>query len=390
MSSAEPYALVAIGGGPAGLAAAQAFRRAQTDGRIGLIADERRVPYQRPAVSKELLRGQVSAAEIALEDEGALAEQRIELIAGRAVDLDVRRHAVILSGGRELRYRRCVLAPGAEPIRLTVAGADDPAVRTLRSIDDLRELQNRLEPAVPVVVVGSGFIGCEIATSLRSLGHPVVVCTQEDAPNVGRVGEPPAAEIARWLDSEGVDLRLGAELRAIERSGGRLRVVTTDGDATAGLVVMATGVSPRAELAAQAGAGLEDGAVLTDARMRTGLPDVLAAGDVARAEHLIAERRLRTEHWGDALAQGEVAGRTAAGQPSGWAQVPGFWTEIGGRTLKYAGWGERFDELRWEPHGTGFVAWYRGGDRLVGVLTHERDADYEHGQALIGQAARWT
>ena len=389
MTTPEPYALLTVGAGPAALAAARAFRTLAPEARVGMIADERRAPYMRPSLSKELLRGEVTAAEIVLDDEDALAADRIELISGRAAALAVNAHCVVLSGGRELHYQRCVLAPGAEPIRLDVPGAEDAAVRTLRSIEDVRELHARLRPGVRVVVVGSGFIGCEIATSLTALGHPVIVCSQESAPNAGRLGAPPAAELARWLEASGVELALGAELEAIERAAGELRVTTRGGLVRGGLVVMAAGVTPRGELAAQAGAGLESGAVPTDTRLRTGLRDVWAAGDVTRAEHFVARRRLRIEHWGDALAQGTVAGRNAADEPTHWTGVPGFWSEIGGRTLKYAGWGDGYDELRWEPHGDGFTAWYRGGDRLVAVLTHNRDDDYERGRELIAAETRW-
>lgn len=389
MTPPEPYALLTVGAGPAALAAARAFRELRPEARVGMIADERRAPYMRPALSKALLRGEVTAAEILLDEEDALAAERIELIAGRAAAIDVNEHVVVLSGGRELPYQRCVLAPGAEPIRVGVPGAEDPAVRTLRSVEDVRELHARLRPGMRVVVVGSGFIGCEIATSLSALGHPVVMCSQESAPNAARLGDPAAAELARWLEASGVELALGAGLEAIERRPGELRVTTSRGVLSGGLVVMATGVTPRAELAAQAGAGLESGAVPTDARLRTGLRDLWAAGDVTRADHFVARRRLRIEHWGDALAQGTVAGRNAADEPTHWTDVPGFWSEIGGRTLKYAGWGDGYDELRWEPHADGFTAWYRGGDWLVGVLTHNRDADYERGRELIAAGTQW-
>ena len=106
---------------------------------------------------------------------------------------------------------------------------------------------------------------------------------------------------------------------------------------------------------------------------------MLAAGDVARAENAAAGRRLRVEHWGDALAQGEVAGRTAAGESARWTGVPGFWTQIGAHTLKYAGWGDGFDEVRVDSDADGFTAWYRGGDRIAGVLTHGHDDDYASG-----------
>ncbi|HET9102160.1 MAG TPA: FAD-dependent oxidoreductase [Solirubrobacteraceae bacterium] len=389
MSRDARHELLVVGGGPAALAALRAFRAAGGEGRASLITDEHRMPYMRPAVSKALLRGELSEQDVALHEDRELGEMGIELISGRAVGLDPAAHTVMLSGGRECSYRRCLLATGAEPVRLPVDGVEDPAVRTLRSIDDLRELRARLSAGMPVVIIGSGFIGCEIAASLRSLGHPVTVCSQESAPNVARIGDQAAAAIAGWLQETGTELRLGAEVRSVSRSGGQLAVHTDAGTAVGGLVVMAAGVSPRAELAALAGLALEQRAIPTDERMRTGLPDVLAAGDVARAQNATAGRRLRIEHWGDALAQGQVAGQTAAGEGARWTSVPGFWTQIGDHTLKYAGWGDGFDEIRLDADAAGFTAWYRGGDRITGVLTHGHDDDYEQGRELVAAGAPW-
>jgi 3-phenylpropionate/trans-cinnamate dioxygenase ferredoxin reductase component len=159
---------------------------------------------------------------------------------------------------------------------------------------------------------------------------------------------------------------------------------------TGRVVVMAAGVAPRGELAAAAGLELANGAVPVDASMRTAQAGIYAAGDVAFAENASAGRRLRVEHWGDALGQGEVAGRTAAGDTAQWDAVPGFWSTIGSHTLKYAAWGDGFEQSRIEPHGGGaFTAWYGRDGRIVGVLAHEADEDYERGRSLIAGGAPW-
>lgn len=385
------YELLVIGGGPAGLAAARAYRQAGGKGPVALVSEERRIPYNRPPLSKDLLRGEISESELALEEERWFVEQRIGLVGARAVALDPTKHEVMLSGGRLLSYTSCLLAPGAEPKRLPVPGNDDPRVRVLRSLDDLRDLRSELDEGLTVVVVGSGFIGCEIAASLRLLGHPVVLVSDEPAPNERRLGAQAAAEIAGWLDDLGVELALGAEVTKIARAGGGLEVCTGDGHVDGDLVVMATGVSPRSDLAIAAGLEIEDGAVPTDAGMRTSAAGVLAAGDVALAENVAVGRRLRVEHWGDALGQGRVAGRTAAGVDASWDDVPGFWSTIGRRTLKYAAWGDGYDEVRFErgPDGS-FSAWYGRESRLVGVLSHELDDAYERGQKLIAGGASWS
>ncbi|MGZ6617367.1 MAG: FAD-dependent oxidoreductase, partial [Solirubrobacteraceae bacterium] len=161
----ERYALLVIGGGPAGLAAARGYRAEGGAGRVAIVSDEHRMPYQRPPLTKELLRGEASDADLPIESQPWLAQHRIDLIAGRAVTIDADERVAGLSGGRELPYEQCLVATGAEPTRLPVPGADHPSVHVLRTLDHLRELTAQLGDTQRVVVVGSGFIGCEIASS---------------------------------------------------------------------------------------------------------------------------------------------------------------------------------------------------------------------------------
>jgi NADPH-dependent 2,4-dienoyl-CoA reductase/sulfur reductase-like enzyme len=387
----ERYQLLAVGGGPASLSAVRSYREQGGRGSVAIVADERRVPYQRPPLSKDLLRGESGEHELPLEDEPWFSAHGVDLVSGRAVALDLERRSITLSGGRELAYAWCLLATGAEPTRLPVPGADDPAVRVLRSLDDLRDLQHRLTADAEVIVIGSGFIGCEIAASLRILGHAVTLISDEPAPNQRRLGERAAAEVGGWLRALDVRLVLGAEVTAIERRAAGLEVQAGTQRRSGDLAVMATGVAPRTELGRAAGLALCRGAIATDSAMRTSAPAVLAAGDTCAAENRAAGRRLRVEHWGDALGQGEIAGRTAAGAPAAWDEVPGFWSTIGGRTLKYAAWGDGFDQVRFEPGaGESFTTWFGRDDRLVGVLTHEADSDYERGRERIANGAPWN
>jgi 3-phenylpropionate/trans-cinnamate dioxygenase ferredoxin reductase component len=388
----EQLSLLVIGGGPAGLSAARSYREAGGQGQVAIVGDEHRMPYQRPPLTKELLRGDSTEEDLPIERESWLSEHGVSLISGRAVALDADAHSVFLSGGRELEYRQCVLATGAEPTRLPVQGADDPAVRVLRTLDHLRELQQRLGRGESAVVIGSGFIGCEIAASLRMRGHSVELVSDEAAPNVARLGDEAAAVLASWLEDQGVSLHLGTAVERIRRAGREFEVIADGRSVSGDVVIMATGVAPRGELAAAAaGIELADGAIPVTADMRSARADVLAAGDVCRAENVAAGRPLRVEHWGDALAQGEIAGTTAAGKHAAWDQVPGFWSTIGSRTLKYAAWGDGFDQARFERHGDGaFTVWYGREGRVVGVLTHEADKDYERGAELIGKGASWS
>ena len=385
--------LLVLGGGPAGLSAARTYRAAGARGAVAIVTDEHRMPYNRPPLTKDFLRGESSEDELPIEDEAWLVEQDVGLVSGRAVALDPDERAVALSGGRELGYSSCVLATGAEPTRLPVPGADHPRVRVIRTLDHVRELTARLRVGDSVVVIGSGFIGCEIGASLRRRGQDVTLVSDESEPNIGRLDTEPAERIHRWLEEEGIRLHLGTEVEEILPATDGWVEVRAGAVRTRGtIVVMAAGVAPRGELAAAAGLELsDDGAVPVTTAMRTAREGLYAAGDVAFAENASAGRRLRVEHWGDALGQGEVAGRSAAGQPAQWDAVPGFWSTIGDHTLKYAAWGDGFEQSRLEDHGDGaFTAWYGRDGKVVGVLAHEADEDYERGRELIARGAPWS
>jgi NADPH-dependent 2,4-dienoyl-CoA reductase/sulfur reductase-like enzyme len=387
----DRFELVAIGGGPAALSAIRGYRAAGGTGKVALISDEHRMPYRRPPLTKELLRGEADESELPLEEERWVAEADVAFVSGRAVGLDADGRTVTLTGGRELGWRHCVLATGAEPTRLPIPGADDPAVRVVRTLDHVRDLLRRLPGEHGrVAVIGSGFIGCEIASSLRARSQHVTLISDERSPNERRLGDEVGVIIGEWLADDGVELVLGAGVDEIARAEtGSMTVRAGDGSIRAEVVVMATGVAPRTELAIGAGVSLADGAIAVDSSMRTTRTGVLAAGDVCRAENATAGRPLRVEHWGDALAQGEIAGRVAAGEDASWTDVPGFWSTIGQRTLKYAAWGDGYSESCLKREGDGFVATYGRDGKVVGVLTFEADEEYERGTGLIAEGAPW-
>ena len=374
--------LVIIGGGPAGLEAARAFREAGGSGEILLISADEHAPYNRPPLSKDFLRGDSEEDSLPLEADEFYADHAIEVRLGApATALDTTARTLIVSGAA-LRYGACILATGAVPKPLAVPGGDGAGVRYLRSRRDARELRHAAASARSAVVVGSGFIGCEAAASLAGRGLAVTLVSAEKQPQAERLGPATGERIREWLEDAGVVLRLGVEVGGIE-DGGRVRLA--DGTSAEGdLVLVAGGAAPASTLARNAGLTMARDRVQVDAQMRTSRPDVLAAGDVACAFNAAAGRHLSVEHWGEALAMGRVAGETAAGQEASWAEVPGFWSTIGERTLKYAAWGDGFDEARLIDHGDGaFTVWYGRDGATVGVLTHEADQDYERGRRLI-------
>jgi NADPH-dependent 2,4-dienoyl-CoA reductase/sulfur reductase-like enzyme len=335
--------LLIAGGGPAALATARAYREAGGDGAVTLITPEAALPYERPPLSKDFLRGELDEDDLPIESADWYSRHEVAVLEDAVVG--VRDHEVVLRN--ETRsFDRLVLATGATPKRI-----GDGLV--LRSLTDARTLRAAAERERRATVIGSGFIGCEAAASLAMRGLEVTLVSDEEIPHAARLGEEAGRRIMGFLTELGVTLELGRQAGA-----------------TGGLTLEAVGVeSPR---------------IPVDEHMRSERPDVLVVGDAALAHNAGADRRLPVEHWGEALNMGEVAGRVLAGQDARWDVAPGFWSTIGEHTLKYVAWGDGFDEARVVDHGGGaWTVWYGADGITVGVLTHERDEDYERGRSLI-------
>ncbi len=378
-----------VGGGPAAQAAAGAYREAGGTGALAILAREPDPPYERPPLTKDFLRGESGRGELALADRGWYAERQIELRTGVEVaELDLTAGDLWTRNGEAIPFDRLLLATGADPLVPPVPGADIAAVQTVRRIRDSERLAE-LGRGDAALVVGSGFIGCEAAASLAIRGAEVTMATLEAAPQIERLGERVAAEIGAWLEGLGVEILAEAELASIRPAGDRsARARFADGDElVADRVLLALGVERNDGLAASVGIAVEDG-VEVNAAMESADPRLLAAGDVAFAFNRAAGRRLRVEHWGEALNMGKVAGRTLAGVEAGWDVAPGFWSTIGAHTLKYVGWGDGWEECRFEAGEDGAFACLYGRDgELVGVATHLDDAAYERGRELIEERA---
>lgn len=379
--------LLVVGGGPAGLEAARAYRAHDGAGRVVMLTKDEHPPYQRPPLTKDYLRGDISEHELPLEDDTFYLEQGIEVeLESRAVALDPAGRRVRTEGGRVIDYESCVLALGSVPAPLPVPGGSHPDVRLLRSRSEGSFLREAAAKAGSVVVVGSGFIGCEAAASLRACGCEVTIVSSEPKPQLDRLGDEVASRIASWLEDDGVELRGGVDVTSID--DGRAVRLSHGNELTADLVLVATGVRREVAWVESAGVECRDGLVVTSSRMATSAPGLYAAGDVALAYNDAAGQHLSVEHWGEALRMGEVAGTCAAGAVDTWAEVPGFWSDVGGRTLKYHAWGTGHDVTRMVSHsGGGFTVWYGRDGILVGVLTHEADEDYERGGDLVREGA---
>src|SRR5918994_4612343 len=376
-----------VGGGPASLATARAYREAGGKAKIIMLAAEPYPPYQRPQLTKEYLRDEVGREELPIEHPRWYRENGVELRLATSVTSLYAERAVVETGDGEVRYDACVLATGSEPVRIPVPGADDPEILVMRTLGDSDRLRERVGEGDRVVVVGSGFIGCEAAASLSLRGAEVTLISRELSPQKERLGEEVGKRVEGWLRDYGVDLRLGTSIEGVERNDGAQEVSVDDGDRiAAGTVVFGTGVSPRTELAEGAGLAVDRG-IVTDSAMRTSRTGVFAVGDVTQAFNESAGRHLSVEHWGDALEHGRVAGTVIAEGIAAWGMAPGFWSTIGDKTLKYWAWGDGWDEKRFVNKGGSFTVWYGRQGSLVGVLAHGSDEDYEEGRGLIESGA---
>lgn len=384
--------IVIVGGGPAAQAAAGAYREAGGAGTVTILAGEPDPPYERPPLTKDFLRGESGREALPLVDPDWYAARRIDLRTGvEAAEIDRRGTDVWTARGEAVPFDRLLLATGADPTVPPVPGADSPAVQTVRRIRDAERL-GELGRGDAALVVGSGFIGCEAAASLAMRGAEVTMATLEPAPQVRRLGAEVAAAIAGWLEGLGVDVLTKVELDSIGAADERAARVHFAGgeERVADRVLLALGVERNDGLAAAVGLPVDDG-VQVGAAMEAADPRLLAAGDVAFAFNAAAGRRLRVEHWGEALNMGAVAGRTMAGQEAAWDVAPGFWSTIGTHTLKYVGWGDGWEESRFESGEEGaFACWYGRDGELVGVVSHLDDAAYERGRELIEERAPWS
>ncbi|MDT5100690.1 MAG: 3-phenylpropionate/trans-cinnamate dioxygenase ferredoxin reductase component [Mycobacterium sp.] len=367
--------LVVVGSGPAGVSAAEAFRRHRVDSPVRILTADPAPPYARPPLSKEFLRGETD--DVALHPAQWYAENRIELLRARVTRIDTAERTVVVEEER-VAYSALILACGSAPTPLPVPGGEH--AYQLRSLADAQRLRDASVGSQSAVVIGAGFIGCEAAASLALRGVSVTLVAPNAAPQDKRLGGAAGERLRGLVTATGARYVGGVSVEEIRHGAVRLdNGVTIDCD----LVLAATGVRPQGGLADEAGLRMTDSRIVAGADMRTSAPDVFAVGDVAAAFNSTAGRHISVEHWQDAVDQGEIAGAAAAGADGQWDGVPGFWTTIGDATVKYHAWGDGYDRSRLVDHGDGFTAWYERDGATVGVLTLNADDDYERGETLI-------
>ena len=370
--------IVIVGAGQAGTFTAEALRSGGFAGEITLLGDEAYGPYHRPPLSKAWLAGEIGEAQLALRAPEMLAKKNIALRTGchvEAIDRDAKQ--LRLAGGETMAYTGLVLATGSRPRLLPLPGADAPNVLPLRSRDDASRIAAGLarcaESQLPLVVIGGGFIGLEVAATARKKG--VAVTVLEAAPRLlGRVLLPLLSDwFAALHRGHGVDLRLSARISSIERAAdGQACAVLLEGGERlpCGLVVLGIGVEANDGLAREAGLAVDRG-IVVDACSRTADPLIVAAGDCT-ARRLDDGSMLRLESVQNATEQAKSAAAALLGQERPFTATPWFWSDQYDKKLQMAGLSAGADShaLRGDMQGEGgFSVWHFRAGKLIGVDT---------------------
>jgi apoptosis-inducing factor 3 len=377
-SSAAPAAgmperIVIIGGGAAGFAAAEKLRREQYQGSIIMLSNDDAPPVDRPNLSKDYLAGNAPEDWVPLRPLSFYSDNGIELrLEANVIEIDTRSREVAVAGSK-IRYDRLLLATGAEPVHLSIPGADLPHVCTLRSLADCRAIIARAKTARRVVVLGASFIGLEVAAALRARQIEVHVVAPEKRP-MERILGPQIGDFVRALHEEhGVVFHLEDSAAAIDRN----RVTLKSGGALdADLVIVGVGVRPRTELAEKAGLRLDRG-VIVGAYLDTSVPGVFAAGDIARWPDPHSGENIRVEHWVVAERQGQTAALNMLGRREKFTAVPFFWSQHYDVPINYVGHAENWDELAIDGDvmAKDCLLRYKRNGRVLAVASIYRDVE---------------
>ncbi|MCW2860789.1 MAG: FAD-dependent pyridine nucleotide-disulfide oxidoreductase [Actinoallomurus sp.] len=366
--------VVVVGGGLAGLRTVEALRAQGHTGSLALVAAEPHAPYDRPPLSKAVLRGETEDTTVAADFAALGCEPSLGRRAtGLGEDLE--------TTAGPLGFDGLVIATGATPIRLP---GDGPQ-HVLRTIEDARALRAALRPGARLVIVGAGWIGAEVATAAAAAGCRVTVVEAADAPLAGAIGAEVGSRTAGWYAEAGVELRHGVKVASVGHGGLDL---AGGGSIEADVVLTGIGVRPETSWLEGSGVVLENGAVV-DERLRTARTGVFAVGDCAAWWSPRFGRRLRVEHWDTALNAPDVAATNLLGGEREYDPVPYFWSEQFGRMVQYAGHHPAADTTLWrgDPAAGGWTVCWLSGDRLVAILAVDRPRDLLQGRRAIAAGA---
>ncbi|MDG6899957.1 MAG: FAD-dependent oxidoreductase [Nitrososphaerota archaeon] len=365
-----------VGGGLAAVYAAAAIRGRDKAGKVVIIGDELHLPYDRVPLSKGYLMDRVKREALFPKKEQFLREQGITVIKGRrAVSLDVARRSILLDDGSETLFGKLLLATGGRPRRLPIPGSELRGIYYFRTIDDCEAIKQEILSAKRAVIVGGGFIGCELAAAFTAKGVETTII--EAASSMLSLAFDPTT--AKWVESyfveKGVKVVTGSSAAEFLGEGGRVTAVKTkDGTAfPADLVVVGIGIMPNTDLAEKAGLKVDRGIVVNE-YLETDSPGIFAAGDVARFFHPVFQSHLRVEHYDVAVSHGRVAGANMAGGRVAFTEMPHFFSYMFDLTINaYGDMNKREVELRRGEVGrNGFMQFFFNGGRLTAFLSANR------------------
>jgi apoptosis-inducing factor 3 len=339
-STLEPKSVVVVGGGAAGLAAADMLRREGYSGPVTLVSADDSPPYDRPNVSKDYLAGTAPEAWMPLRNAKYYAARKIDLLLNvRVMSLDATRRMVSLANGRQIEYGALLLATGADPVSLPIPAPTGARIFYLHTLADARAIVAATAEAKTAVVVGSSFIGLEVAASLRARGIGVHVVGREEVPLQRVLGLEVGAFLRGLHESHGVSFHLKNSVSRVE---GR-KVMLGDGETLeADFLVLGVGVRPALALAEKAGLAVDRGVTVNEF-LETSAPGIFAAGDIARWPDVHSGKRIRVEHWVVAQRQGQAAARNILGLRQPFNAVPFFWSQHYDVAINYVGHAESFE-----------------------------------------------
>jgi 3-phenylpropionate/trans-cinnamate dioxygenase ferredoxin reductase subunit len=379
--------VVVVGAGQAAAQCVESMRKRGYTGRIDMVGEEPHLPYQRPPLSKKYLAGELPLERLLLRQQAFWDGLGVDLRLGRrAVALDRAARTVALDDGSALPYDGLVIATGARPRQLALPGADLAGVHYLRGVADADALRADTRPGARAVIIGGGYIGLEVAATLRHLGLEVTVLEMADRV-MGRVVAEP---VSRWYEAQhrahGVGIRLGARLLGLagDAAGRVTAVETADGAVPADLVVVGIGVLPEDGLARAAGLACDNGIVVDD-RCRTADPAVLAVGDCSNHPSVHYGGRLRLESVDNAVEQGNTAAATLLGIEARHERVPWFWSDQYEHKLVIVGLSQGHDQvvLRGDPAGGAFSCCYLRAGELIAIDTINLAKDHLAARKLL-------
>ncbi len=381
-----PNAYVIVGASLAGATAAVTLRQEGADGTITLIGAEKEAPYERPPLSKAYLRGETPFETALVRPPAFYAEQGIETIFGcRAVRIDASGRFVELDDGRRVPFDRLLITTGGRNRRFSVAGADRDGIYNLRTVQDADRIRAETIAGRRVVVVGMGFIGSEVAASLRQKDLDVVAIEPSKTPLARVLGEDVGQRLADLHQGHGVRTVFEDTVVAFEGTSRVERVLTKGGRRLeCDFVVAGIGIEPVVDLLDGSGVQVDNG-VVVDEYCQTNVSGVYAAGDVANHYHPLFKRRIRVEHWQNAIKQGAAAARNMLGRHLAYDEVHWFWSDQYDANLQYAGFHSAWEQLvvRGRLGSDSFLACYVNEGRIDAAVALNRAKDLRRVMPLI-------